>query len=97
MRVEFHPATVDDVKEAASFYGRIRPDLKEAFQSEVDAAIARIEQQPNLFPLVEDSIRRCVVRRFPYSVLFRLVDAECARILVIRHHRRDPRYGMTRA
>ena len=96
MRVEFHPSTVGDVNKAASFYARARPGLELEFRKEIDAVIARIARNPMQFPVVEAQIRRCIVHRFPYSVLFRVVNPDCIRVLVVRHHRRHPRLGMAR-
>ena len=97
MRVEFHHSTVDDVNEAASRYGRARAGLDAEFRAEIDAVVERIARNPAQFPVVETQIRRCIVHRFPYSVLYRVVDADCVRILVIRHHRRHPQFGLDRA
>lgn len=97
MRVEFHPSTADDVNAAASYYGRARPGLDSDFRGEIDAVVERISRNPAQFPVVEAQIRRSIVHRFPYSVLFRVVDSDCVRILAIRHHRRHPRFGLDRA
>ena len=97
MKVEFHPSTAGDVNEGASFYRRARAGLESEFRREIDAAIDRIGNSPLLYPLVEAEIRRCIVHRFPYSILFRIVDAECIRLLVIRHHKRHPRFGSSRS
>lgn len=96
MRVEFHPSTADEVNEAASRYARERPELKAGFLAEIDAAVNRIARNPEMYPLVERPIRRCIVRRFPYSILYRVVDPDCVRILVVRHHRRHPMFGLER-
>ena len=96
MRVEFHPSTAGDVNRAASFYARARSGLDLEFRREIDAVIARIALSPMQFPVVEAQIRRCIVHRFPYSVLFRVVNPDCVRVLVVRHHRRHPRLGLTR-
>ncbi len=96
MRLEFHPSTVGDVNEAASHYGRARAGLDAEFRTEIDAVIERIARNPSRFPVVEAQIRRCIVHKFPYSVLYRIVDDDCVRILVIRHHRRRPQFGLNR-
>ena len=97
MRVEFHPSTVDDVNEAASHYGRARTGLGAEFRAEIEAVVDRIARDPSQFPIVETHIRRCIVHRFPYSVLYRIVGTDLVRILVIRHHRRHPQFGLNRA
>lgn len=96
MRVEYHPSTVDDVNQAATFYRTMRPGLDSEFRAEIDAVIARISRDPLRFPEIEARIRRCIVHRFPYSVLYRVVDWDRVRVLVIRHHRRHPQFGLTR-
>jgi len=96
MRVEFHPSTVGDVNEAVSYYKRARPGLDSEFRNEIDAVVARIAETPLLYPVVEAQIRRAIVHRFPYSVLFKVPDPDCVRVLVIRHHKRHPRFGLAR-
>jgi plasmid stabilization system protein ParE len=65
-------------------------------RSEVYATIDRILANPRQFAVVERDVRRCFVRRFPYSILFRIVDEDVVRALAIRHHRRHPRFGFGR-
>jgi len=95
MIVEYHPATVSELNAGVNFYNRRRAGLGDDFRTEVYAAISRIEKNPLMFPEVH-GVRRVLLKRFPYSVIFRLVDSHVARILVIRHHRRRPGYEMKR-
>jgi plasmid stabilization system protein ParE len=96
MIVDYHPLTAPDLNNAATYYNRQRPGLGDEFRSEVYATIDRIRSNPYQFPVVEHGIRRGFVRRFPYSVLFRTVNDDTIRVLVIRHHRRHPSFGLTR-
>jgi toxin ParE1/3/4 len=96
MRLEFHPLTVQDVNEATAYYEHRRAGLASEFRSELDAALARIAQSPSSFPIVEAHLGRCLVRRFPYSILFRVISPDTVRVLVIRHHKRHPRFGLAR-
>ncbi|MGH8500836.1 MAG: type II toxin-antitoxin system RelE/ParE family toxin [Methylococcales bacterium] len=96
MKVEYHPLTVSDVNNAIAYYNRQRPGLGDEFRSEVYAAIARARRNPSQYVIVENDIRRCFVHRFPYSVLFRLINKETIRILVVRHHRRRSSFGVHR-
>jgi plasmid stabilization system protein ParE len=43
-----------------------------------------------------NGIRRALLRRFPYSVLYRILDDGTVRILAIRHHKRHPDFGFER-
>ena len=96
MIVEYHPLTASDLNRAVSYYNRQRQGLGEELRAEVYETIARIRSNPLQFVIVERAIRRAFVHRFPYSVLFRVVNDETVRVLVIRHHRRRPGFGLSR-
>ncbi len=96
MNLEFHPLTASDLNHAETHYNQKQPGLGDEFRSEVYAAIDRILRHPRQYHIMERNIRRCLVHRFPYSIYFRSVDMETLRILVIRHHRRHPEFGLGR-
>ena len=96
MRVEYHPQTADDLNAAVVHYNGLRVGLGDALRAEVYGAVDRILHNPEQHRVVENEIRRCFVHHFPYSVLYRAVGADLVRILVIRHHRRHPRFGLQR-
>lgn len=91
----WHPEAEDDVIEAARFYHRRVPGLGAEFLDSVDAAVAEVALDPGRFGIVEDDIRRCRVKRFPYCVYFRCVF-DTVRVLVVKHHSRRPDHGKTR-
>ena len=96
MKVEYHPLTVSDLNNAIAYYNRQRPGLGEGLRSEVHATIARVCSNPDQCPEVKHGVRRCFVHRFPYAVLYRLIGETAIRVLVIRHHRRHPGFGLDR-
>lgn len=96
MRIEFHPETVSDLNEGSDYYRGIDPGLAKSFRSEVHETIERIKFDPLLHRPIRGDIRRCFVRRFPFSILYRVVEEDLIRVLVIRHHRRHPEFGVER-
>ena len=90
MQVEYHPQAADDLNTAICYYDTQRPGLGEELRIEVYSAIDRIKATPHIYPVVTGSIRRCLVRRFPFSLLYSIVDSKTIRILLIRHHRQNP-------
>jgi hypothetical protein len=46
-------------------------------------------------PIGIREIRRFVMRKFPYGIYYR-VQGDALRVLVIKHHKRHPDYGMDR-
>jgi toxin ParE1/3/4 len=86
-----HPEAEAELIEAARFYNRRRPGLGDEFAAAVDAAVAVIAERPARFRVLEDDIRRCLLKRFPYSILFREA-AGAIQILAFKHHARHPDY-----
>lgn len=96
MRVEYHPKTASELTSAIARYNDFRQGLGDELRLEVYTAIDRVLANPRQFAVVERDVRRCLIHRFPYSVLFRFTDEELVRVLAIRHHRRHPRFGLGR-
>jgi len=81
--------------EAARWYDRNRAGLGLEFLGAVDAAFARVVENPRAgspVPSIEDKdIRRVFVRRFPYHVVY-LQLPDGLHVLAIAHERRRPAY-----
>jgi hypothetical protein len=70
MKVEFHPLTADDFNQASDFYERNQPGISKLFRADFAKTIDSIIENPLIFAEV-NGIRRALLRRFPYSVLYR--------------------------
>lgn len=95
MRVQYHPLAGREVMEAAEFYEGKESGLGAAFVDQFDQAIAMLLSDPLRWPVVEGSIRRVMLRRFPFGIYYRVVD-QVIRVLTVKHHRRHPGYGLAR-
>ena len=96
MRVEYHPATAEDLNSAIEFYEQRQEGLGTDLRREIYQSIDRIIANPYSYREVEEHIRRCFVHRFPFSILYKIIEDNVVRILVIRHHRQHPEFGLTR-
>jgi len=96
VRVEYHPETVLELKEATRFYENQRHGLGDEFREEIYHTIDKIVADPFLHRPVKGQIRRCFVHRFPFSIFYRIIGKEVLRILVIKHHRQHPARGLNR-
>ena len=75
--------------DAATAYEATRPGLGRAFLDEVRGVRFRIEEFPEGCPEVYAGLRRALVHRFPYGVIYR-VTAEAIQILAVLPTRADP-------
>jgi len=94
--VRYEPEALEELEEAAAWYERARRGLGHRFVARVDDAVHRITEVPQSFPVMLrlDStfvVRRVLLDRFPYGVIFLPLSSE-ARILAIAHLHRRPNY-----
>jgi plasmid stabilization system protein ParE len=79
-----------DARRAASWYDDQRPGLGSDFLVELGEFLKRIAEGPAQFPLMTGSVRRALLRRFPYSVYFSVGPQDEIVIVAILHQRRHP-------
>jgi plasmid stabilization system protein ParE len=93
--VRFLPEALDDVIESQRWYASRQPGLGQSFAEAITAGVERIASNPAAFPYVHGSVRRLVVRQFPYAIYFR--EAGDAIVVLAVHGRQDPRLWQGRA
>ena len=95
-RVVFHRYAERELAEAVAYYNHEKPGLGFEFRSEVEQATRFLSQYPRAAPLVRGAVRRFVLPRFPYPLLYREADPASLRILAVAHPKRDPDYWVGR-
>jgi len=93
--VSFHEAAGIEINEAASFYHLEHASLGESFIAEIERAVSHICDYPESCQVIGGRVRRMIVRKFPYSVVYSFVDNH-VRVLAVAHHRRRPYYWKDR-
>ena len=79
----------EELLAACDYLETQRPGLSERRISEVRRALERISGHPELHGKVLGDIRRAAVRRFPYSVFYRVMPLRIV-VLAVFHDSRDP-------
>jgi toxin ParE1/3/4 len=87
----FHRLAQAELNDAAQYYERQAPGLGLAFVDEVERCLQRIGDHPDAGMLVAGSIRRRLVDRFPYAILYRVRD-DAIRVLAVMNLKRRPNY-----
>lgn len=72
MKYGFHPEARLEYREASLFYEARQPGLGATFTREIETAIDRILEAPDLFRFVEQDVRRCLAHTFPLACSTRL-------------------------
>lgn len=88
--VEFSPLVKFDLAEAYDWYEGREQGLGERFLDAFDACVQAICENPRACPVKHREIRRALLRRFPYMLLYRF---ESGKVTVIGcfHGSRNPR------
>jgi plasmid stabilization system protein ParE len=70
MNFVFHPEAEAEFNKTIDYYEEVEPELGFDFAGEVYAAIKRATSFPKAWPCIHGDIRRSLVKRFPYGVLY---------------------------
>jgi len=87
--LEFRPEARLDVLDARDWYDGQIPGLGAEFVERVEASVDRIQRFPFSHAEVVPPIRKAVLRRFPFSLLY-TVEPDVIVVLGCFHQRRDP-------
>lgn len=91
----YHRLAEQELSDAAQWYEREGPGLAEAFAKEIERCVAAILDHPEAGRLILADVRRRLVRRFPYALLYRLTD-DGIRVLAVMNLHRHPNYWVGR-
>jgi toxin ParE1/3/4 len=90
-RLSFHAMAEQELNDAAGYYQSARLGLGDAFLDEIAAAVAQITAHPEASARVSRTVRKRLVARFPYNILYSVSQGQI-RILAIAHQKRRPFY-----
>ncbi|MFN0278909.1 MAG: type II toxin-antitoxin system RelE/ParE family toxin [Pyrinomonadaceae bacterium] len=97
MKVRFSSAANRDVRGTLEYYNREAGAVVSMdFHSELTATIERIKQWPKSFPSIHGDLRRAILKKFPYQIVYRIESSEAIAIYAIRHHKQHPDFGLRR-
>jgi len=89
--VRFHALAEIELNEAADFYDLESPGLGGAFLAEIERTLTQIVEFPEAVAAGPAGIRRWLLVKFPFALLYSLPPDEI-RILAVAHLKRRPFY-----
>jgi plasmid stabilization system protein ParE len=95
MKWGFHPEAEEELFDAIDYYQSLAPNLGESFAQEVYKTIQRILDFPMAWPEVRPTIRRCLLNRYPYSILYTIKNDQVV-VLAVMNLYRKPEYWQQR-
>ena len=91
MRLEIDPRALAEAAEAQSHYATRHSEVADDFAQAVQVALLRIQRDPLLYQALTRRSRRCVLRGFPYTLVYE-VHRDFVRVVAVMHQSRRPGY-----
>ncbi len=95
MKWKFHPQASEEYLDACRYYVKIDGTLGAAFVRSVETAIDQIAQSPTAWPVIEEDVRRHLLKRFPFGIHYTIEDGFVL-IVSVAHMKRMPGYWRNR-
>ena len=93
--VRYHQAAEDELLREIAYLELQAPGLGRRFFGEVRRAENRIAQFPESAPEIAPGIRKCVLRKFRYSLIY-ATEEDSLLVLAVAHDSRRPDYWVHR-
>jgi plasmid stabilization system protein ParE len=91
MSFRLHPDAEEELSEAIRYYEDVEPGLGQDFAVEIYSAVQRAIANPRAWTVLDGEVRRSLVRRFPYWVLYAEDDGGIL-VVAVMHLHREPGY-----
>jgi len=95
VRVRFLKTARTELEHAVRYYKSQAPDLGGVFLLELVAALDRVSRFPAAWQSVDAEIRRCLIGKFPYGLIY-VVERQEILVLGVAHLNRRPENWRTR-
>lgn len=95
MKPVFHPDAERELMAAIRQYAEIDAALAVDFEAKIEEATVLAMAFPDMWREVSPGIRRCLVRRFPYGIMY-AYDEDVFYIIAVMHLHQKPDYWKSR-
>jgi toxin ParE1/3/4 len=95
LRLIVRAKTESDIESAFRWYEAQKPGLGADFIRSVDAALASVQREPELYQIVYRNARRVLLHSFPYAVFY-IIQGDAVEVVACMHFRRNPRRWQSR-
>ena len=91
VEVLVHPEAEAEYEQALAWYLDRSEQAAMRFEAAFDEAVEAIRAHPSMFPHLDGVHRSVMLRRYPYSLIYR-VNGGTAQLLAVAHSKRRSRY-----
>ena len=95
MKIRFSKLAQLEIDDAVTWYDSQSQDLGTRFLDDLDRTVKRITAFPLSCTEIEPELRRCLLTRFPYGIIYG-IDSDTIVVIAVAHLHRKPRYWIDR-
>ncbi len=95
MRVIFSHYAKLELDDATCYYDLEYQGLGQRFKKEVRGAARRISEYPEAWSIERGEVRKCLLHKFPYKLLYS-IEEDHVFIIAVAHQHRKPDYWIDR-
>jgi hypothetical protein len=88
MKYSFHPSAKSEFNESIDYYSDCKAGLGSEFMKEVYSTIQCILEFPYAWPSLSVNTRRCLTNRFPFGIIYQILENEILIISVMQLNRK---------
>ncbi len=91
MRIVYSALARQELEDAARYYELEHEGLGQRFRQEVKKAARRITRYPQAWSLERGEVRKCLLHKFPYKLLYS-IERDHILVIAVAHQHRRPDY-----
>ena len=95
MKVIFSSFARNELEDAFNYLELEFEGLGDRFKSEVKSAVERIARHPLAWSVERGEVRKCLLHKFPYKILYS-IEIDHIFIIAVAHQHRKPDYWIDR-
>ena len=95
MKLEILELAQFEIEDSKDYYNLQQNGLGDVFKNDVKQTIDKICDSPKLYPIISNPIRRSLLHRFPFSIIY-AIHNDTIVIVLIEHQSRRPFYWVDR-
>jgi plasmid stabilization system protein ParE len=95
MRVVFTRIATQELEDAVRFYELEYVGLGRRFKEEVRKTALRVAEYPKAWTIERGEVRKCLLHKFPYKLMYS-VEEDHILIIAVAHQHRKPDYWVGR-
>jgi plasmid stabilization system protein ParE len=95
MRVVFTRIATQELEDALRFYELEYSGLGRRFKEEVRKAALRVAEYPKAWSIERGEVRKCLLHKFPYKLMYS-VEEDHVLVIAVAHQHRKPDYWVGR-